>query len=578
MAYRRQMGANSNILLRLLNTRMLPAFLVPLITLLGLLARLRHIFNFYIYPDSYYYLLIADNLRRHGVAYGTLGAKGMHFPPVGSAILKPAFPFFVSVVDRFVDNLELSGHIVAVGASVLTIPIAFFLARRLFDSVTAGVAAAALIAVSYNHIYWSGFLMGDSLAVLLMFASLLFLLREDKPDYANPYDFLAGIAVALALLSRLTYAATIPALAWLMVTEFAWSKERIATALSGSLFVLSAAALLILPPFPEILRLLVEVSSIILVTIGLLAVAAGVMLIGRRYSPGSGRGVNGRLARLGLTAALVLPGVLWLVSIAVSYLPGRSLFPGLLQFVSRDKLLAVAYLGGVVALAASPGRRLATVCAVNVLVLVGLYYQVASWETRYLTHLLPFIVLPAAYGLAYLADGLRVALPERRSMLAYAAASVLLILSAFSVRDSLTPSKGIFLKTSYHREVSRLARPTLSAYHEDSVLLAVLSWPYYFHLRLSSWSIDVEEPGRMLSVLPNEGKFLIVSDAPLRQYLPSLAGDLAKSKSAKRVVGFSVSTPYQSPGDGVSADKMVSVYELDAPALRRVLSSAGSPP
>ncbi len=143
---------------------------VAVLTVLSAFSKVVNQFKFFIYPDSYYYLLIARNLLTNGHPTGTLGPGGMPFPPPGYAAMKATFPMLAAAVMAFGLPAEQTGHLVSGAAAVLAVPMAFFATWRLLRSKPAALAAAALVAVSYGVTYWAGFVMSDSVSVLLGFA------------------------------------------------------------------------------------------------------------------------------------------------------------------------------------------------------------------------------------------------------------------------------------------------------------------------------------------------------------------------------------------------------------------------
>ena len=561
-----------------MGTKLSVSLLTLSVLIFGLAARLGHIFNFYVYPDSYYYLVIADNLNRHGTIFGRLGAQGMHFPPVGSALFKPVYPMAVAVIDRFADNLELSGHIVAVGASVLSIYVAYLLGRHVFDSYLTGVLAAFLLAGSYNHTFWSGFIMGDSLSVLALMVALLLTLRTAPSSYGHMLDLLAGVALAVALLSRVTYAVVLPGLVWLMIAEYGWSKERLLTIFGSFIFTLSSVALLLLPPFAVVLKVVQQTSVILRGVLVVLVLTGAGLLAARQKNNMLHSNIIKFLGRLLLWFVVLFPAAIQILNMISLSVSGRILYSAWQRFIYYDPVLVLAYFAGIYLLLVSSHRRLGLFCALNILLLLSLYYQVATWEFRYLLHLMPFLILPGAFALSRLVTEITENLRSvsKRSRILAASAGIVTIILLFSVSfKAIVPSKSIFLSTSYPREVSRKARPALAHFSKDTILISALPWPYYFHLGFSTWGIDAYKPEKVLKYLPKKGSFVLISDLSMRYHLPALAKELKTLKGDSMVTHFPIGIPYQYAYFTIPERHEVEIYKLSYKQLRRVLRSFG---
>jgi len=142
-------------------------------------------------------------IKRDGAFYAELGshlAQGdlaQTFHPKST----PLFPFLLGLVHLVVDDLELSGQIVSVLASTLTIIVVYWLGKLLFDE-RAGILAATLATIHPFLVRYSGYAMTESLYTftfaLALGAVWLALVRGGWGRYA-----LAGAAVGVSYLARL---------------------------------------------------------------------------------------------------------------------------------------------------------------------------------------------------------------------------------------------------------------------------------------------------------------------------------------------------------------------------------------
>lgn len=540
----------------------------------GLWARLIHIYNFFVYPDSYYYLLLADNLRNSGRLYGRLGPSGMRFPPIGAAIFKPVYPALVALVDFALNNPGRSGHVVGIGASAGSIFLVYLLGTRLFGSRLTGLISALLLAVSFNHIFFSGFIMGDTVSLFLLLAVLLLALRQDQTAYGNSLDFAAGASFALLFLSRATYVVIMPGLLWLMALEYGWQKERWLTALSSGCAVLALTTVLILPPLGQLAPVVKEAAPIVLSALALVALSGLGFLAARRRGLNLEANPGKRLADIAFFLLLAAPILAQAANFIMAAGAGKVFYPGLQRFVANDPLISALGIAGLLWLYRSPGRRLSVFFALSTFLLLVVYYQVAGWEGRYLIQALPFLIIPGAWAVmivsAALFDHLNVGAGLARTGAVFALAALLLVFG-LTLKRALTPASGVLLKPSYEAQVSRLARPALARYSKDTVLIAALPWGYYYHLRFSTWGLDARQPGKVLRFLPKQGSFLVVMDAPLRLQFPAVAKRLAALKNAGQATSFQIAQGYSSGQLSIAGKHEVIIYELGYEQLANAL-------
>jgi hypothetical protein len=560
----------------------------------SLAAKLANQFGFFVYPDSYYYLLLATNFVSSGRSGGTLGVGGMPFPPPGYAAMKATYPIATAGAMALGLGVEAAGRAVTVGAAVLSVAVAYWAVRRLLESRPAGILAAAFTALSYGLTYWAGFVLSDSLSILLAFVLLGMLARSREDEWSNRGDVASGLVLALLLLSRPTYFVALPLLLLLAVRRFGWTTKRLTTAGVSCLFAVSAVAVVFFPPAAFSASVLVRLLPVLgaALAIGALAVV-GIDRMGRRVL-GDGAGIDEAAgaaimsapAAKGLLAlACVVPGAV-LLQWALSTTGLADPFPGLANFAARDAAVLVALVPGAFALVRARRLDTAAILLVSAVVLLGVYWWVEPRESRYLTHILPFLV-PVASAVALLlrpskARGTAAAAsltgapgPSVRvrvvSVAVASAIAVALLGQGFLSFGRRLPE---FLKTNYPLEVSSRVRPYVRA---DDTLLTAIPWPYHFYLGRPAWGAAVALSDRYLDYLPAGTALLVLEDAPMRFHYPELAEALAQTLDAYEVARFDVPTQYQYGYTGIADPAPVVLYRLTAGQLESAVRRAGVP-
>ncbi len=561
---------------------------VSALTLLSAFSKAVNQFRFFIYPDSYYYLLIARNLLTNRHPTGTLGVGGMPFPPPGYAAMKATFPMLVAAVMAFGLPAEKTGHLVAGAAAVLAVPLAFVATWRLLRSKPAALAAAALAAVSYGLTYWAGFVMSDSVSVLLGFALLAALAKQRPDELSNPGDIGTGVVAAFLLLSRPTYFVALPLLVWMGFSAFGWTWKRLATAAVACVMPVAIISAFWFPPPSFSGKILLNLLPVIAAA-GAVALAAG-LFIRRRSKQGSELPAWGRVARVAYYLLALAPLAAYAIQRGFVLAGAASPFAALDRFMPRDYATVAFVLIGVVALDVARRREIGAALLGAAVILLGVYFWVEPRESRYLIHLLPFLIPVAAAtamlpALAAPADNASKRRPGRTAwtrIAAWAAVGALVAAMAIQGWRGLSHAEASFLATDYPREVSTGIQPALG---EGGFLLTALPWAYHFRTGMPAWGANSAPIEQFTSYVPADTKVLFLADSSMRLHYPELASAVAARFAGAGIRSFSVPSEYLYGYASTIDSQPVTLYRLTAAELRSLVSSetkmpldSGSPP
>jgi hypothetical protein len=548
---------------------------VTALTLLSAFSKAVNQFKFFIYPDSYYYLLIARNLLTNRHPTGTLGVGGMPFPPPGYAAMKSTFPMLVAAVMATGLPAEKTGHLVAVAAAVLAVPLAFIATWRLLRSKTAALAGAALVAVSYGLTYWAGFVMSDSVSVLLGFA-LLAALAADRPDeLSNPGDIGVGVVAAFLLLSRPTYFVALPLLVWMGFSAFGWTWKRLATAALACVLPVAVISAFWFPPPSFSGKVLLNLLPIIA---GAAVVALVAVLIMRRAGErGSASPAWDRATRIAYYLLATAPVAAYAVQRAFVFAGAASPFVALDRFVPRDVATVVFILIGAVAIDLARRREIGGALLGSAVIMLGVYFWVEPRESRYLIHLLPFLI-PVAAATAMLpalnasADGppsRRADRPAWTRIAASAAVAGLVGSMALQGWRGLSHAEASFLATDYPREVAAGIRPALG---DGQFLVTALPWAYHFRVGMPAWGANNAPIEQFTSYVPADTRVLFLADSSMRLHYPELASAVATRFAGAEIRSFTVPSEYLYGYASTVDSEPVRLYQLSAAQLRSLVT------
>jgi hypothetical protein len=556
-------------------------------------------FRFFIYPDSYYYLLIGRDLLVNHRPTGTLGPAGMPFPPPGYAAMKVTFPMLVAFAMAFRIPAESAGHIVAAIAAVLAVPAAFAATWRLLRSKPAALAAAALAAVSYGLTYWSGFVMSDSVSVLLGFVVLALVAHERPDELSNPGDIAAGVVAAFLLMSRPTYAVALPVLVWMGFSAFGWTWNRTATAAVACALPAAVISALWFPPPSLSAQILLRLAPVIAVAI---VAAVGFVLVLRRGQgadaavadqrarpagaaagaaarTGAASSPRRRIATAAYYALAGLPLLVYALERAFVLAGAASPFLALGRFVPRDFATVVFVISGAVALSLSGKRNVGGALLASAAILLGVYFWAESRDSRYLIHLLPFLIPVAAATvmLPRLASAPAATRAPRASRARLASIAVVVaLLGSLSVLAwrGMSHAEASFLATDYPAEVTARLLPALPA--DGGMLVSAQPWSYHFRIGLPTWSAETTTIAQFTSYVPADSPVLFLADASMRFHYPQLAAGVASRFPERSLTAFTVPTDYLYGYSSVIDTQPVRLYRLTAVEMRSVAASASA--
>jgi 4-amino-4-deoxy-L-arabinose transferase-like glycosyltransferase len=449
-----------------------------LIIALGIILRIVNISSYKYYPDAYQNLLVAENLSLNHNVVGTLGDLGMVYPQQFS-VTRPIYPLLINAANLFVNDLEKSATLTSFVNGILAIFVSFMLGVSAFKSKRIGLMAAVLMAVSFSHTVWSGYIMSETTGILFLILGLTCFFRKKY--------WLAGIILGLASFARFEYIFAIAPL-------FLRNKYLVVTYLITFLFILG----LFYPPIPTVFQKLFELKG--MTNVGQLVVN-----------------------------------------------PPRLV--GLLNFIRFDFLLiGLALLGFLLLVKKHPILSLYVLFCFSVLEII--YIRTNPAQQRYSTHLLPFLLLPAAYSLTYL--------PRIKHL-------GLLFILPFIVQIFLTYqgirhwSNGDWFRTSYEQTAAKNLRAYL---HANDVI--VTAWPevYYFFTNHSVLPISDTPPYVYLNYLAADQPITIVLDMASFKIYPNFSAFLTNKYSKNLIATYSVHIPFRYAASVFFDDQDVQVFRL----------------
>jgi 4-amino-4-deoxy-L-arabinose transferase-like glycosyltransferase len=560
-----------------------PSWLVPAIlavaTILGLLLQLHALSSYLIYPDSYQNLVVADNLRHSGQLTAQLGRGGMVYPQF-FAWTHPLYPLLILLVGATGLSLITSAHLVAVAAGTATILAAYGLVASVLQSRRAGLAAAVLLAISYDRAIWGGFVLTEPLNLLMVTLALwqLWRRRQTTSTWLKPQDlfgrtflsgdFLTGLLLAAAILTRYENALIVlPALLWSSAPRPA---GRRVAAIAATTAIFTLVPLAILHPWGGSwsqwwAQTWPQLSGYLPLAVA--AVSVALLITAASFSDLFTRLTWKRWAPRTTSAGLLLAAIILLIH-PHAYL-------GLWEFCTHDPLIAILALAGFITMLRHPRQQSAAAFALlTATLLAAVYYHTNPTMDRYLAHLLPLLIIPAAAALGAASTKLTT-LPTTWRGPATAVAAIALILAA-SGQTAITyvglhhRQQGLWFEPGYEavaaQEVAQLASPS-------TIIVTATPEPYRLYTTAAVQNVSASNPSLQITGRRSQ-TLLIVQDASLRYTTPKFSHFVTTKLAAYRIASFANALPYRYVTTTVYGQNPVMVYRVTLGQLQCIISQA----
>jgi hypothetical protein len=524
------------------------AAILAFIVLVSLTLQLHNISRYNIYPDSYQSVTVAKNLKTYHRLTAPMGPNGLVYPDF-FGWTRPLYPVLIVFFSLFGFSLFSSAHLVAMLAGLISTITIYVLATSVFKSPKYGIVASALLAVSYNHAIWGGFILTETLGILMLSLALWSLWRgkDKKAGWFDNQDILTGVLFAAAILARYEY------LVLLIPAAFLVGKKRALSICVTSILIV-VIVLAILHPFSGGFEWAWgQVKDYVKLLLGVIeTIVVGQFVLKRQKK---------RLPAIENWAAKFLVALLVLAGLALIF--ARSIYPGLWRFAANDPLLTYSAFAGLILLllGKKPQRRLGFLLFSGLLILGAVYYHINPQMDRYVTHLLPVLLIAASYGIAQL-----VSFQPGRYMTALIGLFIFMqfIKSWIGLHHA---ENGIWFKPGYEQKSAKILSTKISGH---DFLITSMPEPYYLFTGNPTQSV-ADSPPYIFANIPKNTKLTIVDDEAMRVVFPRFNAFVQKNLSSYQTAQYSVGEPLRYVTTISQEQKPVTVYKITYGQLQKLL-------
>lgn len=146
------------------------------------------------YWDAYDYCRLAQNV---------VSGKGYVDSDTGkpTGLRAPGQPFFLAMMYFFFGHSHTAAKLAQAFLSAITCVLIYFIAYRLCQSATIGLLSAFFFAIYPASVYYSGYLLSETLFTFFFTCSVLVLILENETNSLT-MQFLSGLFLGLSALTR----------------------------------------------------------------------------------------------------------------------------------------------------------------------------------------------------------------------------------------------------------------------------------------------------------------------------------------------------------------------------------------
>lgn len=531
-------------------------FLVFLIVI-DLFLRIHNLSPFKIYPDSYQNLLVAQNITTYQSVLGYLGQDGMLYPDFFTWT-RPGYALLINLVTFFTHSMTLAAQSISFFTGVAAIPLSYLFIKKVWGSINYALAGSALLAFSFNHTIWGGFIMTETIGIFFLLLFLMYLFKNLKTKPTFPSDFITGFLFSCAVITRYEYAILLLPVIFLLFRQSPQPMVRFITIVSTLFLTLAFIGVMLFPLDSLFAVIGSQLTDVLLIVVILIIFFLGTYFIKKGLK---------KYQNYFRIFYRILP-ILILLSILLCFIFINSIQ----AFVIHDLLLSIFALVGIIFMLQKKELRDYTFFIIFAILSLELfYYHVNPEMERYLTHLIPFLLIPASYGLITL---YKPALPFRNLWRRRVLLMLLVVLQIIISYQGLRPSQDPeWFRVSYEEKAANILKNHLPS--DPNILFIVsLPEPYFYNLQSSTYSIMDTYPFIFIDDSLDQHTVLLVSDMPMHKIFPEFSTFIEHNLQKYKMTEFWVKERYLSIDTTYEEKYPIVVYKMTLKELKTQIKNS----
>ena len=539
--------------------------IIFILILIGTFLRIFNISPLKIYPDSYQNILVAENIRNYQNVVGYLGKEGMLYPPF-VMWSRPVFPLLINLFGIFTKNYIKTAQVISLFSGILAIPLTYFFIKKIFSSTKAAIFGSMLLALSFNHTVWGGFILTETLGVLALtlFLLSLFYNLENKSAFANIKDIITGILFSLAVFTRYEYFIFIIPTIFLIIQNKITPAAKLLN-ITLSFFLLSAFFLIQLFPIKSTISASLEQLPRILTAGGIiLLITFFAILILKKIQK------NHEKKLIFILIFIIVVSAAYLVlQIIFKFSFLNKELSGIREFFKTDFLLAIFFFIGIIQfLNSQKSKLLGYFVLLSIITLAPFYYLVNPEMQRYYTHLIPIFLIPSSYALAKL----------NTKKYAYLFVVIILVISQiFITYEGIRNWKNkAWFEVSYEEKAAKLIDSRIKK-NENTILIVSLPEPYYLYTKIPTQSISDSYPHVFIDESSDSHEIFIIQDMGMHYVFPNFSNFLDRNMQQYKIDEFYIKNNF-AYGPYILEEKYpINIYKTTLKNLKELINEQNLP-
>lgn len=533
--------------------------------------RLSNLSPYKFYPDSYQNLMVERNIKDYTGVIGRLGKKGMVYPDI-FMWSRPVYPLLILLTNTVILDEAKAAQTVAVVLGITAILLAYLYIKNVFQSREVGIAASVLLALSFGHIVWGGFILTETTGIFLnlLFLWLFFHRVKESTDLADYQVIVTGLIFALAVFSRYEYILfALPASLYILIVN---PKPYIYLINISTGAVFTAALILSrLYPLSGLGGIIInQLKYLAVIGLGAFVVFIVIAIIIRTI-PAAMKNILLYRLNLSCTVLIISVAFLFFMQLLVKYFFRIQyvFLPGMTEFFSTELLIGIYFITGLIMMVRRK-VQLALILYVlfSVIVAVIIYCRSNVNIARYGSHLIPFLLIPASYASSESLKTFRLKKQNFR-ITVFILILIISVQATISFRGLKYRDAGLWFTPGYEEESARKISSAVT--DKKTILLVSFPEPYYYFSGLSTYSLSDKYPFIYLSNELNSDPLFIVSDMGMHDLFPNFSSFLSVKMGNYKLKQLNTGSIYRYADRKLPEKYPVEIYLMKVGDLKKIL-------
>lgn len=511
------------------------------------------------YPDAYQNLIVAHNISVYKSVVGFLGDKGMLYPDF-FMWTRPVYPLLINLAQTIFHDGVKAAAFVSLIMGIFSVILIFLMISILFKNKNLGLCASLLLALSFSQIVWGGFIYTETTGnfLMIMFLLSLFYSVRHTHNIFGLCDMVSGMLFSAAVFSRYEYVIILLPVILYIATETEKPLKYLLNIFIGFALVTCGFITSIYPRESLLLIIMSQTGPNISIAMKLISASALCFIVYAVILKNLKENIKNYI------------GILFFIILLVTVITIQLLnYPeGLAGFMRHDFVITLTFLIGLFHMLADKKFRSTGYFVLLSSVSLYLFYLHSNPAMeRYGTHLLPFLLIPAGFGLYKIFK-----YSVKYKIILPVAAFALIFQIILSYQGIKKWDTGVWFRVSYEEKNAGIVASMIR--DKNILLIASYPEPYYYFTKHSTYSITDKYPFIYIDSSLDNRNVMIIQDMGMYDLFPNFSKILDSQLSKYRIYRFDNKETYHYAHRTIYQSRPTILYIIPLPDLRKILDSS----